>query len=87
MAELKASHVLHPGYSHRTLQAWSSEHANSIPKASLVWPLFILEDVRRRRGWTGGEREGGWLTGAPDVSPGGSGRTRAMQRSNRLGSR
>ncbi len=39
------SHILHPGYSHKVLQTWSSEHAATIPKASLVWPLFLLEDV------------------------------------------
>ncbi len=47
-ASLPASHILHPGYSHKVLQSWSSEHANVVPKAALVWPLFLLEDVSKR---------------------------------------
>ncbi len=43
---LPASHILHPSYSHRVLQSWSSEFADSVPKAALVWPLFLLDDVR-----------------------------------------
>ena len=39
------NHLLHPSYSNKVLQTWSSEHATTIPKASLVWPLFIVENV------------------------------------------
>lgn len=41
-----ADHVLHPGYSHKVLQAWQS--AGDIPKSSLVFPLFLVDDVRDR---------------------------------------
>lgn len=42
------NHLLHPSYSHKVLQTWSSEHMLTIPKASLVYPLFIVENVRTR---------------------------------------
>ena len=39
-----ASH-LHSSYSHPLLRTWSSAHSDAIPPASLVWPLFLLEDA------------------------------------------
>ncbi len=59
MADMPARHVLHPSYGHKVTQAWSSEHAATIPPAALVWPLFILEDVRAAAVW-GIERRTRW---------------------------
>lgn len=44
MEHLPATHILHPGYSNKVLQSWASEHADVLPKSSLCWPLFVLED-------------------------------------------
>lgn len=49
MVDLPASHLLHPGYGHKVLQGWASEHRNVIPKQALVWPLFLLEDDEGRQ--------------------------------------
>jgi hypothetical protein len=40
------SHLLHPGYGHKVLQAWQG--AGPIRKESLVFPLFIVDDVRKQ---------------------------------------
>lgn len=36
-------HMLHPSFSHKTLQAWQS--VGDIPKSSLVFPIFLVDDV------------------------------------------
>lgn len=43
-------HMLHAGYGHKVLQEWQG--AGTITKSSLVFPLFIVDDVRaeERRG-------------------------------------
>jgi porphobilinogen synthase len=43
-----ASH-LHSSYSHPLLRSWSSQHADAIPPAALVWPLFLLEDASAKQ--------------------------------------
>ena len=40
---------LHAAYSHSTLQSWSSEGASHLPRTSLVWPLFLLDDPAARQ--------------------------------------
>jgi len=41
---LPATHLLHSGYSHGVLKAWQG--AGDVPASSLMFPLFVVEDVR-----------------------------------------
>lgn len=46
-AALPARHLLHPGYAHKTVQAWQG--AGPVPPTCLVYPLFIVDDDGARQ--------------------------------------
>ena len=47
--EVPPSSHLHAGYSHPLLRSWSSQHADAVPAAALVWPLFLLPDAAAKQ--------------------------------------